>query len=92
MRAVRAQRKCRCAPSNPATPTLRLEGLRFNPELFGAHIDDEGKLPVAEFARRITPTESAWVLGAFDDVDVLRGVMGWYRESGVKRAHQSMLW
>jgi RimJ/RimL family protein N-acetyltransferase len=71
---------------------LRLEGLRSNPESFGAHIDDEEKLPVAEFARRITPTECAWVLGAFDAGDVLRGVMGWFREHGAKRAHQSMLW
>lgn len=72
--------------------SLRLEGLRLNPESFSAHVDDEEKLPVAEFARRITPTDSAWVLGAFDDADCLRGCMGWFRERPVKRAHQSMLW
>jgi ribosomal protein S18 acetylase RimI-like enzyme len=70
---------------------LRLEGLRLNPESFGAHVDDEKKLPVAEFARRITPTEGGWVLGAFDGSGVLRGVMGWFRERGAKRAHRSML-
>jgi len=71
---------------------LRLEGLRLNPESFGAHAEDEEHLPVVEFARRITPTECAWVLGAFDGSDCLRGVMGWYRERGAKRAHRSMLW
>ena len=64
----------------------------MNPESFGAHIADEATLPPGEFARRITPTDSAWVLGAFDEGGVLRGVMGWYRERGAKRAHQSMLW
>ena len=71
---------------------LRLEGLRMSPEAFGAHIDDEEQLPLAEFARRITPTQWAWVLGAFHSDNVLRGVMGWFREHGAKREHQSMLW
>ena len=72
--------------------TLRLEGLRTNPESFGAHVDDEEKLPLAEFARRITPSDEAWVLGAFDEQGMLRGTMGWYRERGAKRAHKSMIW
>ncbi len=76
----------------PAFRALRLEGLRSNPQSFGAHIDDEEALTVEEFARRITPTASAWVLGAFDDRNALRGVMGWYRERGAKRTHRSMLW
>lgn len=71
---------------------LRLEGLRLSPESFGAHIDDEENLPVAEFARRITPTDCAWVVGVFDESDILRGAMGWFRERGAKRAHQSTLW
>ena len=71
---------------------LRLQGLRLNPEAFGAEAADEEKLPLAELARRIEPTDRAWVLGAFDNSAKLRGLMGWYRERGAKQQHRSMIW
>ena len=71
---------------------LRLDGLRLSPESFGAHVEDEETLPHEALAGRIAPTERTWVLGAFDDRSVLRGLMGWYRERGRKIEHRSMIW
>jgi len=76
----------------PSFRVLRLEALESSPASFGAHIDDEAQLPIAELARRIEPTERSWTFGAFDALCTLRGMMGWYRERGIKREHRSMIW
>jgi ribosomal protein S18 acetylase RimI-like enzyme len=72
--------------------TLRLEALVLSPESFGAHLDEERGLPIAEFARRIDPTDRVLAFGEFDDQGALTGFMGWFRERGVKSAHRSWLW
>lgn len=71
---------------------LRLQALRLDPQAFGAAFEEEEALPLTEFARRIALIERSFVLGAFDDPGALLGVIGWFRERGVKSEHKSVVW
>jgi len=71
---------------------LRLEGLRDSPAAFGASHEDEVVLTRGDFVRRVEPTERSWLLGAFDDQNVLIGCIGWYRDRGAKVSHKSHIW
>jgi len=70
---------------------LRLAGLRESPASFGASLEDEVALTVAEVAQRIAPTEYSFVLGAFAGGS-LAGCIGWYRDKARKMAHKSHVW
>lgn len=71
---------------------LRLEGLRDSPTAFGASYDDELQFTQGELVHRIDPTDNSWILGAFDEQNVLIGCIGWYRARGEKVSHKSHIW
>lgn len=66
---------------------IRLEGLERHPEAFGSTYEDEAKLSLDDFVRRVTevPTFAAERDGR------LLGLVGLARESGVKRRHRGTL-
>lgn len=66
---------------------IRLEGLERHPEAFGSTYEDEAKLSLDDFVRRVTevPTFAAERDGR------LLGLVGLARESGIKRRHRGTL-
>lgn len=73
---------------------LRLQALRESPTAFGSSYEQEACLPVTDFAARLCPADPAGgVFGACDDTtDRLIGMLGFSRESRLKRAHIGNLW
>ncbi len=70
---------------------LRLQGLRESPAAFAASYEEEEKISVEETARRLAASPDNWVLGAFADGE-LAGVVGFYREQGLKLRHKGKIW
>ncbi|AFY96475.1 GNAT family N-acetyltransferase [Chamaesiphon minutus] len=73
---------------------LRLQALQESPTAFGSSYEQEACLPMADFAARVCPADSInGIFGAFDDTnDRLIGMLGFSRESRLKRAHIGNLW
>jgi GNAT superfamily N-acetyltransferase len=70
---------------------LRLEALEQEPSAFGGSVEEHRATTVASAATRISPNENAFVLGAFVD-GRLRGMVGFVRETSMKRRHRGMVW
>jgi ribosomal protein S18 acetylase RimI-like enzyme len=70
---------------------LRLEALTEEPAAFGASVDEHRVNTVIATARRISPNENSFVLGAFL-ADELRGTVGFAREMSLKRRHKGIVW
>jgi ribosomal protein S18 acetylase RimI-like enzyme len=70
---------------------LRLQGLRESPVAFAASPEEEEKIPVHEIARRLAASPDNWVLGAFVSGE-LAGVVGFYREPGLRLRHKGKIW
>jgi GNAT superfamily N-acetyltransferase len=70
---------------------LRLEALEREPAAFGGSAEEHGATTIATAATRITPNENAFVLGAFAG-GRLRGMVGFVRETGIKRRHKGIVW
>jgi ribosomal protein S18 acetylase RimI-like enzyme len=70
---------------------LRLQGLRESPAAFAASYEEEEKISVDEIARRLAASPDNWVLGAFADGE-LAGVVGFYREQGLRLRHKGKIW
>ncbi len=77
-----------------AYQALRLQALQESPTAFGSSYEQEACLPITDFAARLSPNDPvSGVFGAFDDTqDRLIGMLGFSRESRLKRAHIGNLW
>ena len=75
---------------------MRLQAFRDTPEAFGSSYEEELELSEDQlrqkYAALFTPREDAFVLGAFDEVDRLIGVAGFYREPRTKNRHKGVIW
>jgi ribosomal protein S18 acetylase RimI-like enzyme len=70
---------------------IRLLGLRESPTAFGASFAQEENMSVGDFAQRLDGGPDRWVIGAFDE-DQLVGVVGFYREGSDKTRHKGGIW
>jgi ribosomal protein S18 acetylase RimI-like enzyme len=69
---------------------LRLRALKEEPESFGGSYEESSQLAIADVAKRLHNSEDGFVLGAF--IDDLVGVVGFYREKGLKSRHKGVIW
>ena len=74
-----------------AFQALRLAGLRDHPENFGASLEREQRLSLDAVGERLTPGPSQAVFGADADGRLV-GVIGIYRDVGLKQAHKGGIW
>lgn len=70
---------------------FRLLGLQESPTAFGSSYEQESAQEVSFFEGRIALTDNQWVLGAFAE-DVLIGVVGFVRDTGLKTRHRGFIW
>ena len=70
---------------------VRLLGLRESPAAFSASYAHEEKMSRDDFGRRLEPTPVHWVVGAFEDADLV-GVIGFMRDGGDKLRHKGFIW
>jgi ribosomal protein S18 acetylase RimI-like enzyme len=71
---------------------LRLRALRDHPDAFGSSYEEAVNLSIEETAERLKPSPDAFVLGAFDAAGKLVGMVGFYRERGMKKRHKGVIW
>ncbi|MFD1738874.1 GNAT family N-acetyltransferase [Bacillus salitolerans] len=67
---------------------LRLDALQNSPEAFGSTYEREVNFAHETIVERIKPTNEKFVLGAFNEHDLLVGIVTFIRESGMKMAHK----
>lgn len=70
---------------------LRLEALIAEPAAFGASAEEHRSTTVAAAATRIAPNANGFLIGAFV-AGHLRGMVGFARETSLKRRHKGMVW
>lgn len=68
--------------------TLRLRSLKINPEAFSSTYEREVGFSIDTVVQRLKPTEDKFVLGAFDDGNLLVGIVAFMRENGFKTVHK----
>ncbi|MBW4484808.1 MAG: GNAT family N-acetyltransferase [Tildeniella torsiva UHER 1998/13D] len=73
---------------------LRLYALRESPTAFVSSYEQEARLSLADFADRLHTNNDAGggVFGAFSDRPQLIGMLGFSRETRLKRLHVGTLW
>ena len=72
---------------------LRLHALRESPTAFASSFEQEAQYPLTAFAHRLHLDDDVnGVFGAFGDGDRLVGMLGFSRETRLKRAHVGALW
>ncbi|MGV3464936.1 MAG: GNAT family N-acetyltransferase [Heyndrickxia sp.] len=71
---------------------LRLRALEINPEAFGSTYEREVEFTQKMIEERIRRTEERFVLGAFDDENVLVGIVTYKRETSLKTAHKGNIY
>ena len=71
---------------------LRFRALRDHPDAFGSSYEEAANLSVEETAERLKSSPDALILGAFDAAGKLVGMVGFYREKGVKKRHKGVIW
>jgi ribosomal protein S18 acetylase RimI-like enzyme len=70
---------------------LRLRALRDNPEAFGSTYEETLQRGKESFRQRLRqPHEQTFFLGAFEE-ESLVGMVGFYRESGLKGQHKGYI-
>lgn len=67
---------------------LRLSALKINPEAFGSTYEREAKFTLETVVERLKPNDNKFVLGAFEDKNLLVGIVTFVRESSLKIAHK----
>jgi len=72
--------------------TLRLRALKVNPEAFGSTFEREAKFTQQMVEERIRPTEERFVLGGFDNQNLLVGIVTFMREASLKTAHKGNIY
>lgn len=75
-------------PDAQVYQALRLIALKNNPEAFGSTYEREVKFSIDTVIERLKPTTDKFVLGAFNDKDMLVGVVTFMRENSIKTAHK----
>jgi ribosomal protein S18 acetylase RimI-like enzyme len=70
---------------------VRLLGLMESPAAFVASHAQEEKMSQDDFARRLEVTPVHWVVGAFEDAELV-GVIGFMRDGGDKLRHKGFIW
>ncbi len=68
---------------------IRLEGLQYHPEAFGADLEDERERSLEWFAERLNNNV---IFGGFADTGALGGVIAVARGPGAKTRHNAMIW
>lgn len=68
---------------------LRLSALKNNPEAFGSTYEREIKFSLETLAERMKPTDGKFVLGAFDENELLVGIVAFVRDAGMKTSHKA---
>lgn len=74
--------------------TLRLRGLRDQPEAFGSSYEDIVRTPLEKRLERMRQENTKpdnFILGAFEDATLV-GVVGFLRESSHKTQHRGYIW
>jgi RimJ/RimL family protein N-acetyltransferase len=67
---------------------LRLSALKINQEAFGSTYEREVKFTLETVEERLKPTKDKFVLGAFDDSNLLVGIVTFMRKSSLKTNHK----
>jgi len=70
---------------------FRLLALESEPAAFGESAAEHKKQTVESFARRLESGDESFVLGAFEDQELV-GVAGFYREAREKQRHTGHIW
>ena len=70
---------------------VRLLGLQESPTAFSASYAHEARLSLDDFTRRLEPTPVHWVVGAFEEAELI-GVIGFMRDGGDKLRHKGFIW
>ena len=70
---------------------VRLLGLQESANAFSASYAQEEKMSLDDFARRLEPTPVHWVVGAFEDAELV-GVIGFMRDGGDNLRHKGFIW
>lgn len=70
--------------------TLRLKGLETDAYAFGSTYEQESQLSLDKFKKRLTPSDSNFVVGCFDE-DTLVCTATFTRASGVKDHHKGFI-
>jgi ribosomal protein S18 acetylase RimI-like enzyme len=65
---------------------IRLQALQDSPEAFGSTYEETIARGIESFRRRVGPGDHVFYLGAFDDE--LIGIVGFFREDGIKNRHK----
>jgi ribosomal protein S18 acetylase RimI-like enzyme len=68
---------------------MRLQALRDNPEAFGSTYEETVARGKEVFRQRLGQGDDVFYLGAFDDT--LIGIVGFYREEGIKNRHKGFV-
>ncbi len=73
---------------------LRLHALQEAPTAFASSYEQEAQLSLSDFAARLRPNDNSTsgVFGAFSDRNQLIGLLGFSRETRLKRVHIGTLW
>lgn len=71
---------------------FRLRALKTNPEAFGSTYEREEKFSLETIKERLRSSEDKFVLGSFDEHDLLAGMVVFMRENGVKTAHKGSVY
>jgi len=71
--------------------TLRLEALEKEPYAFGTSAAEFRSATIEEVRRRLNPTDTSFVLGAFADGHLV-GNAGFVREQQEKSRHKGFIW
>lgn len=73
---------------------LRLQALIESPTAFASSYEQESCFPLTDFAARLRPHDDSanGIFGAFSNKDRLIGMLGFSRESRLKRIHIGSLW
>ena len=75
----------------PSYRRVRLLGLKECPAAFSSSYAKEETMSVDDFARRLEPTPVHWVVGAFQDSELV-GVIGFMRDGAEKLHHKGFIW
>jgi ribosomal protein S18 acetylase RimI-like enzyme len=71
---------------------LRLEALQGDPEAFSSSAEEHQSLSLEDVRSRLgSPSGDSFVAGAFDDGRLV-GMVGFYREKGLKTRHKGRIW
>ena len=67
---------------------LRLTALKTNPEAFGSTYEREKQFSIERIKQRILPSEKRITLGAFNERNMLIGIVTFLRETNTKMQHK----